>query len=69
VGADPARLAMELKLRYERGVTLRTLAETTGHSYGFVRDVLTAAGVSLRHAGAAPPLRHRDQLSGRTLLS
>jgi len=55
VGADRARLAAELKLRYEQGVTLRTLAETTAHSYGFVRDVLTAAGVSLRMRGR----RHR----------
>jgi len=48
VGEDRAQLAMELKVRYEQGATLRALAETTGHSYGFVRDVLKAAGVSLR---------------------
>ena len=46
-----AELAPDLKAQYEQGATIRALAETTGRSYGFIRDVLTEAGIALRGRG------------------
>ena len=53
-GASRAQLASDLKARYEQGASIRTLAETIGCSYGFVRDLLQEAGVTLRAMFAAP---------------
>jgi len=50
VGAR-VQLAAELRAAYEQGTGIRALAETTGLSYGFVRDALKAAGVTLRPRG------------------
>ena len=47
------RLAEELKRKYERGASIRALAESTGRSYGFVRRVLSEAGVTLPGRGEA----------------
>jgi len=55
-GASRVQLAIDLKARYERGASIRTLAEVTGCSYGFVRDLLKEAGVTLRARGTAPAL-------------
>ena len=35
-GADRAKLAADLKKRYDSGESIRALAATTGRSYGFV---------------------------------
>ena len=58
-----AELAPELKTQYEQGATIRALAETTGRSYGFIREVLTEAGVVLRsrgHRTGPPPAEHQS---------
>jgi hypothetical protein len=47
------KLAQELKRKYERGASIRALAESTGRSYGFVHRVLSEAGVVLRGRGGA----------------
>jgi hypothetical protein len=47
-GATRDKLAASLKKKYENGASIRALAESTGRSYGFVRRVLTEAGVRLR---------------------
>ncbi|WP_268745721.1 MULTISPECIES: helix-turn-helix domain-containing protein [Amycolatopsis] len=49
----PARDAMrrKLKKRYEKGATVRALAEECGRSYGFVHRVLSEAGVQMRNRG------------------
>ena len=52
-GADRARLATDLKKRYDSGESIRALAATTGRSYGFVHRILTENGVSLRGRGGA----------------
>jgi len=52
VGASRAQLATDLKTRYERGADIRTLAESTGLSYGFIRDVLKESGATLRRRGS-----------------
>ena len=52
-GADRAKLAADLKKRYDSGESIRELAATTGRSYGFVHRILTENGVSLRGRGGA----------------
>ena|SRR5215475_7562210 len=47
------RLALELKRKYEKGASIRALAEATGRSYGFVHRVLSESGVTLRGRGGA----------------
>jgi hypothetical protein len=52
-GADRAKLAADLRKRYDSGESIRALAATTGRSYGFVHRILTENGVSLRGRGGA----------------
>ncbi|WP_314223578.1 helix-turn-helix domain-containing protein [Streptomyces zaehneri] len=52
-GAARDKLAADLKKAYESGASIRTLAEGTGRSYGFVHRLLTEAGVTLRGRGGA----------------
>jgi hypothetical protein len=52
-GAARDKLAADLKKAYESGASIRTLAESTGRSYGFVHGVLTEVGVALRGRGGA----------------
>ncbi|HEY1322950.1 MAG TPA: helix-turn-helix domain-containing protein [Streptosporangiaceae bacterium] len=52
-GADRAKLAADLKKRYDSGESIRALAAATGRSYGFVHRILTENGVSLRGRGGA----------------
>ena len=52
-GPDRAKLAADLKKRYDSGESIRALAATTGRSYGFVHRILTENGVSLRGRGGA----------------
>jgi hypothetical protein len=50
-GTERDKLAADLKKAYESGVSIRTLAEGTGRSYGFVHRILTEAGAALRSRG------------------
>ncbi|MFD0775211.1 helix-turn-helix domain-containing protein [Streptomonospora algeriensis] len=52
-GAERSELASELKRRYDEGESIRSLAASTGRSYGFVHRLLTEAGVTLRGRGGA----------------
>jgi Helix-turn-helix domain len=45
------KLAADLKKKYERGASIRALAESTGRSYGFIHRVLSESGVQLRGRG------------------
>src|SRR5258708_10963593 len=47
-GADRTKLAADLKKRYNAGESIRSLAGSTGRSYGFVHRILTETRVSLR---------------------
>jgi len=47
------RLASDLKKKYDQGRSIRSLAEETGRSYGFVHRMLTESGVTLRGRGGA----------------
>jgi predicted transcriptional regulator len=52
-GTSRSKLADDLKRKYEKGSSIRDLAENTGRSYGFVHRVLCEAGVQLRSRGGA----------------
>ena len=54
-GADRTKLAADLKKRYNAGESIRSLAGSTGRSYGFVHRILTETGVSLRGRGGRRP--------------
>lgn len=48
-----ARIALtaELTKRYEKGASIRSLAERLGRSYGFTHRILRESGVQLRSRG------------------
>jgi hypothetical protein len=52
-GADRTKLATDLKKRYSAGESIRSLASSTGRSYGFVHRILSESGVALRGRGGA----------------
>ena len=47
-GAERDKLATDLRKRYEKGQSIRVLAETSGRSYGFVHRILSESGATLR---------------------
>jgi hypothetical protein len=52
-GVDRSKLATLLGERYDSGESIRSLAASTGRSYGFVHRILTETGVTLRGRGGA----------------
>ena len=52
-GTARDKLASDLKKKYEKGASIRALAESTGRSYGFVHRVLSESGAALRGRGGA----------------
>lgn len=52
-GVDRTKLATSLSRRYDSGESIRSLAASTGRSYGFVHRILTEAGVTLRRRSGA----------------
>ena len=52
-GSARDKLANDLRKKYEKGASIRALAEATGRSYGFVHRVLSESGVQLRGRGGA----------------
>jgi Helix-turn-helix domain len=52
-GIDRSKLATALGRRYDSGESIRSLAASTGRSYGFVHRILTETGVTLRGRGGA----------------
>ena len=53
VGAQRDKLAVDLKKAYDKGKSIRELADAHGRSYGFVHRVLSESGVQLRGRGGA----------------
>lgn len=51
IGDERVSLTRKLRRDYEGGASIRTLAEETGRSYGFVHRILTESGVTLRGRG------------------
>lgn len=58
-GAERDEMAAELTASYARGTSIRALAAEHGRSYGFVRDMLTEAGASLRDRGGLGQQQHQ----------
>ena len=52
-GEDRSKLATDMAQRYGAGESIRSLATSTGRSYGFVHRLLTETGVRLRGRGGA----------------
>ena len=52
-GQTRDKLASELRKRYDAGESIRSLAESSGRSYGFVHRILTESGTTLRGRGGA----------------
>ncbi len=50
-GAAREELARTMREQYERGMSIRSIAETHGRSYGFVHRVLTETDTPLRARG------------------
>jgi predicted transcriptional regulator len=53
VGQERTKLSVELKKAYDKGKSIRELADSHGRSYGFIHRVLSESGVSLRGRGGA----------------
>lgn len=52
-GSARDKLSTDLRKKYEKGTSIRALAESTGRSYGFVHRLLVDAHVPLRARGGA----------------
>lgn len=59
-GAQRTRLAAELRQRYEAGASIRSIADETGRSYGFVQGLLKETGAPLRGRGGATRGQRRE---------
>ena len=57
VGDARIELTSELAKRYERGESIRQLAESTGRSYGFIHRLLRDSGAQMRGRGGATRTR------------
>ncbi len=58
-GTARIKLASDLRKKYEKGQSIRALAESTGRSYGFVHRLLVDGGVELRGRGGATRTKRR----------
>jgi hypothetical protein len=52
-GSDRDRLTSDLRKKYDGGESIRSLASSTGRSYGFVHRILSESGTTLRGRGGA----------------
>lgn len=52
-GSERAKLAGEIKKAYEKGKSIRYLADKYGRSYGWVHRMLVESDVTLRGRGGA----------------
>lgn len=52
-GTARDKLAKDLRKKYQKGESIRSLAASTGRSYGFVHRLLTESGQPLRGRGGA----------------
>jgi hypothetical protein len=52
-GTDRTKLAGEVRKQYEKGRSIRDLADSHGRSYGFIHRLLVENEVTLRGRGGA----------------
>jgi hypothetical protein len=55
IGAARDKLTVAVVGEYEKGRSIRNLAEWLGRSYGFVHRLLSESGVTLRGRGGRHP--------------
>ena len=53
-GDARTQLGADFATQYEQGASIRSLAKSSGRSYGFVHQLLTEANVTLRPRGQHP---------------
>ena len=53
IGSERTKLSVDLKKAYEKGKSIRELADSHNRSYGFIHRVLSESGVTLRGRGGA----------------
>ncbi len=58
-GSARDKLTADLRKKYEKGQSIRALADGTGRSYGFVHRLLVDADVPLRGRGGATRLKKK----------
>ena len=58
-GSARDKLTADLRKKYEKGQSIRSLAESTGRSYGFIHRLLVDAEVQLRGRGGATRTRKK----------
>ncbi len=58
-GSARDKLTADLRRKYEKGLSIRALADGTGRSYGFVHRLLVDANVPLRGRGGATRTKKR----------
>ncbi|WP_229673973.1 helix-turn-helix domain-containing protein [Nakamurella endophytica] len=58
-GTARDKLTADLRKKYEKGQSIRALAESTGRSYGFVHRLLVDAAVPLRGRGGATRVKKK----------
>ena len=51
--SERAQQAADLKKRYDGGESIRSLAESTGRSYGFIHRILSDSGTAMRNRGGS----------------
>jgi predicted transcriptional regulator len=61
LGTARTQLRSKLAARYEKGVSIRQLAEETGRSYGFIHRILSESDVTLRRRGGNTRKRQSKQ--------
>lgn len=59
-GEQRSQLAAQLRQRYEAGASIRSIADETGRSYGFVQGLLKETGAALRGRGGATRGQSRE---------
>ncbi len=64
-GSERTKLASDLKKSYEKGTSIRELADKHGRSYGFIHRVLSESGVALRGRGGATRGKAKTKARGK----
>lgn len=60
-GDQRAAKALELKRKYYAGASIRNLVDSSGYSYGTVRNLLVSVKTRLRERGGRPRKRTTEQ--------
>ena len=58
-GAARDKLAVDVAKKYQKGQSIRSLAEGTGRSYGFIHRLLVDAEIPLRGRGGATRVKKK----------